>query len=307
MVRSRSSSKRCASMRSRSQLHVDSVPGNGRVGHRDPGGMATADRAVPGGGNRASRDRVGHEAEVMDKGEGVERNEVAGDRLVITIDGPAAAGKTTVASAVAETIDALFFDTGVIYRALTLAAIEHGVPADEGLRLTGLASHLDIRVTPPSVADGRLYDVWLEGKDVTWEIRAPEVDKLVSPVSAHAGVRRALLDVQRRIGHSAGRVVMAGRDVGTVVMPDADLKIWLDASLEERARRRQRELAQRGIDRPVEEVLTEMAERDRIDASRSIAPMKPAANAVTIQTDGKSVDEVVQEIVRLAEEQVGQR
>src|SRR5690606_28441239 len=110
-----------------------------------------------------------------------------------------------------------------------------------------------------------------------------------------------------RIGHSAGRVVMAGRDVGTVVMPDADLKIWLDASLEERARRRQRELAQRGIDRPVEEVLTEMAERDRIDASRSIAPMKPAANAVTIQTDGKSVDEVVQEIVRLAEEQVGQR
>lgn len=205
-----------------------------------------------------------------------------------------------MASAAARRLDALFFDTGVVYRALTLAALEYGVPPEDALRLAGLAAQLDIRVTPPSRQDGRFYDVWLEGRDVTEEIRSAAVDRAVSVVAAHPAVRRALLDVQRRIGRS-GRVVMTGRDIGTVVMPDADLKIWLDASPEERARRRQRDLARQGIHRSVEEIMEELARRDRLDAERPVAPMAPARDAVVIVTDGRTVDEVVDEIVRLAE------
>lgn len=201
---------------------------------------------------------------------------------------------------VARRLDALYFDTGVVYRALTLAALEHGVPPQDALRLAGLASHLDIRVTPPSTADGRLYDVWLEGRDVTWDIRSAEVDRAVSEVSAHPQVRRALMGIQRRIGHSAGRVVMVGRDIGTVVMPRADLKIWLDASLDERARRRQHELELRGIHRSFDEIRAEMAARDRFDAEREAAPMRPAPDAISIDTDGRTVADVADIIVGLA-------
>lgn len=226
------------------------------------------------------------------------------DHLVIAIDGPAAAGKTAVGSAVARRLDALYFDTGVVYRALTQAALERQVDPNDGLRLAGLAATLEITVAPPSQQDGRLYDVRLEGQDVTWAIRAAEVDRNVSAVSAHPAVRRALLGVQRRIGRS-GRVVMAGRDIGTVVMPNADLKVWLDASLDERARRRQQELARRGLDRPLEEIREEMERRDRLDAGRASAPMRVAPDAVVIDTDGRSIAQVVDEIVRLAT--VGER
>lgn len=228
------------------------------------------------------------------------------DHLVVAIDGPAAAGKTTVASAVARRLDALYFDTGVVYRALTLAALERGVPPGDALRLAGLARHLTIAVRPPSADDGRLYDVWLEGRDVTWAVRSPEVDRAVSEVSAHPAVRRELLGIQRRIGRS-GRVVMTGRDVGTVVMPDADLKVWLDASPEERARRRQAELAGRGSARDLAVVQAEMAARDRQDATRSVAPMAPAPDAIVVDTDGLSIDRVVDRVVELAEAAAGQR
>ncbi|HUZ00420.1 MAG TPA: (d)CMP kinase [Thermomicrobiaceae bacterium] len=224
----------------------------------------------------------------------------AADHLVVAIDGPAAAGKTTVASAAARRLDALYFDTGVIYRALTLAALERGVPPADALRLAGLARHLKIEVRPPSRADGRLYDVWLEGRDVTWDVRSTDVDRAVSEVSAHPAVRRELLGIQRRIGRS-GRVVLTGRDVGTAVLPEANVKIWLDASLDERARRRQAELALRGTERDLAVVRAEMADRDRLDATRSSAPMAPAADAVRLDTDGLTVDEVVERIVELAE------
>src|SRR5690606_5042157 len=125
-----------------------------------------------------------------------------------------------------------------------------------------------------------------------------EVDRAVSAVSAHPGVRRALLGVQRRIGRS-GRVVMTGRDVGTVVMPDADLKIWLDASLDERARRRQKELAERGVVLDIETVRADMAARDHADASRAVAPMTASPDAVTIDTDGRTIDSITEEIVRM--------
>ncbi|HET9017221.1 MAG TPA: (d)CMP kinase [Thermomicrobiaceae bacterium] len=220
------------------------------------------------------------------------------DHLVVAIDGPAAAGKTTVASQTARRLDALYFDTGAVYRALTLAALERGVPPGDGLRLAGLARHLNLDVRPPSRDDGRLYDVWLEERDVTWDVRSADVDRAVSEVSAHPAVRKELLGVQRRIGRS-GRVVMAGRDIGTVVMPRADVKVWLDASLEERARRRQAELAARGEDRDLAAVRREIAERDRQDAERAAAPMTPAPDAVVIETDGLTIAEVVDRVVDL--------
>lgn len=223
------------------------------------------------------------------------------DHLVIAIDGPAAAGKTTVGEAVARRLNALYFDTGVIYRALALAALERDIDVVGSTpRLLDLARGLDVRVAMPSQADGRHYDVLLNGRDVTWAIRSADVERAVSPVAAHPAIRRALLPIQREIGGS-GRVVMTGRDIGTVVMPDADLKIWLDASLEERARRRWRELAARGIDRPLAEIQAEMEERDRRDSQRSIAPMRPAPDAVHIQTDGRTIADIVEEIGALAE------
>jgi cytidylate kinase len=218
-----------------------------------------------------------------------------GPHLVIAIDGPAAAGKTTVANELARRIDALMFDTGVIYRALALASLEAGVDPDDGRRLAEMAEGLPLAVERPSIADGRTCDVLLDGRDVTWAIRAPEVDRIVSAVSAHPAVRAALLALQRAIGRS-GRVVMVGRDIGTVIMPDADVKIWLDASLDERARRRTLDLARLGQPASFDDVRAEMLERDRFDAQRSAAPMRPATDAVIIPTDGLSVEEVVNRI-----------
>ena len=199
----------------------------------------------------------------------------------------------------ADQLDGLLFDTGVVYRALTLVALGRGVSPDDGDALTDLVGKIDITITTPSADDGRQYDVYIDDADVTWAIRDPEVDRAVSAVSAHAQVRAALLPLQREIGRS-GRVVMPGRDVGTVVMPDADLKIWLDASIGERARRRQVELAQRDIVATIGEVKTEMRQRDEQDASRSEAPMAPADDAVIIDTDDRDIEDVVKQILQLA-------
>jgi CMP/dCMP kinase len=221
------------------------------------------------------------------------------DRFVIAIDGPAASGKSTVAAAVARCLDALIFDTGAVYRALTLAALERDISPYDGPRLARLIDEIDIAVVPPSSGDGRQYDVLIDGRDVTWAVRDQRVDRAVSPVSAHAEVRRGLLDLQRNIGRS-GRVVMPGRDIGTVVMPDADLKIWLDASIDERARRRQLELAERGIDVSLDEVRSEMRSRDVFDSSRAEAPMEPASDSVVIATGGRTVEDIVRQILDLA-------
>ena len=222
-------------------------------------------------------------------------------QIVVAIDGPGGAGKSTVAAEVARRIGGLYFDTGVVYRALALVALENGVALDDEAELARLARELRIRVTPPSEQDGRLYDVWLDGRDVTWAIRTPEIDRAASQVAAHREVRSALLGLQREIGRS-GRVVMAGRDIGTVVMPDAPVKVWLDASLEERARRRQRDLAARGVVVSLEDVKAELAERDRRDAERAVAPMRPAEDAVVIDTDGRSIEDVVRLVIKVIEE-----
>jgi cytidylate kinase len=219
----------------------------------------------------------------------------------IAIDGPAASGKSTIGEALARWLGYLYFDTGVMYRAVTRAALARGVPIADEAAVTALAEHLRIDVTPPTADDGRQYTVLADGQDVTWAIRAPEVDGNVSPVSAYAGVRRALVPQQRRIA-AGGRVVMVGRDIGTVVLPEADLKVYLDATVEERARRRWLEIQARGEKADYQVVLVSMRRRDGIDSNRRVSPLRPAEDAVVVDTTGLSIEEVLARVERLIEE-----
>jgi cytidylate kinase len=218
----------------------------------------------------------------------------------IAIDGPAASGKTTLGMLLAEALCYLFLDTGVMYRAVTWAALQRGVALDDEQALKDLAESADIDVRLPSKADGRTSDVLIDGQDVTWKIRLPEVEANVSVVSAYPGVRQALTVQQHRIG-LRGRIVMVGRDIGTVVMPDADLKIYLDASIEERARRRYEEVRRRSEQASLEVILRGMRERDRIDSSRQVAPLRPADDAVILNSDGLDAREVLEEVLALVQ------
>ncbi len=177
-----------------------------------------------------------------------------------------------------------------MYRAVTLAALRRGVPLRDEAAVADLARDVKIEVTPPHVGDGRQYTVWLDGADVTWELRAPEVDAGVSIVSAYAGVRVEMVRQQRRIA-GQGRVVMVGRDIGTVVMPDADLKIYLDAGVEERARRRYEELRDRGEPADYEQVLAALRRRDELDSSRAHSPLRPAPDAIIIDSTRQTPEE----------------
>jgi cytidylate kinase len=218
---------------------------------------------------------------------------------VITIDGPAASGKSTLGKNLAEILDYLYFDTGVMYRAVTWIALQRGISIGDEAAVTFLAESLPIDVRPPSVSDGRAYDVWVDNEDVTWDIRKPEVEANVSEVSALPGVRRALTAQQRRIG-LRGRVVMVGRDIGTVVMPEAALKIYLDASAEERARRRYLELRQRGEQADQQAILQAMRARDFIDSTQDVAPLRPAGDAVILSSDGLDANQVLRRAIALA-------
>ncbi len=210
---------------------------------------------------------------------------------IIAIDGPAASGKSTLGFRLAEVLGYLYFDTGLMYRAVTWLALNQGIDLHNEDAVTRLAEDVPIEVTAPSLEDGRACDVVVDGHDITWEIRKPEVDANVSLVSAYPGVRKALTIQQRRIG-MRGRVVMVGRDIGTVVLPEADLKIYLDASPEERAHRRHKEIVGRGGRSNYEDVLEKVIDRDRIDSTRAIAPLKPAADAVILDSDALDADEV---------------
>lgn len=215
--------------------------------------------------------------------------------MIIAIDGTAAAGKSTIAEKLAEFLGYFYFDTGVMYRAVTWAALTSLYSIDDEQAVSDLANEVQIDVRPRSKTDGRKYDVLLDNKDVTWEIRKPEVDANVSQVSTYQGVRRAMTEQQRRIG-IRGSVVMVGRDIGTVVHPEADLKIFLDASVEERAMRRYNEEITRGETAVYEDVLRSLKFRDKIDSTRKLAPLKPAEDAILIDTDGLSIDEVLSKI-----------
>ena len=218
----------------------------------------------------------------------------------IAIDGPAASGKSTLGKKLADVLGYLFLDTGVMYRAVTWAALQRGIPLQYEEAVNALAENCVIDIHPASCEDGRTNDILVDGQDVTWDIRRPEVDANVSLVSSYAGVRCALTDQQRRIGQR-GKVVMVGRDIGTVVLPEADLKIYLNASAEERARRRYKEIVARGESADYAEILAAMQVRDAFDASRDLAPMRPAEDAHVIDSDDLDIQGVLEYARRLLE------
>jgi len=213
----------------------------------------------------------------------------------IAIDGPAASGKSTVGAWLAKSLAYLYFDTGVMYRAITWAALKRGIHIADDEAVTRLAEEVRIVVSRPNEDDGRQYTVLADGEDITWDIRKAEVDWAVSPVSAYPGVRKALTAQQRRIGQK-GCVVMVGRDIGTVVMPEAHLKIYLTASPEERARRRYVEQIARGQESDYDEVLRDMKRRDRIDSGRETAPLRVAEDAIVVDSTPMSIDSVLAHI-----------
>lgn len=217
---------------------------------------------------------------------------------IIAIDGPAASGKSTLGLRLANELGYLFFDTGVMYRAITWLALARGIDVQDEAAVSELAEETQIDIGPATKADGRAADVIVNGEDITWETRRRKVDANVSIISAYARVRRALGEQQRRIG-LRGQVVMVGRDIGTVVLPDADLKIYLDAKAEERARRRYEEVRARGGEANYDEILAKVIERDRIDSTRDVAPLRAAEDAIVLDSDKLSADEVFERALAL--------
>lgn len=217
---------------------------------------------------------------------------------VLALDGPAAAGKTVVGRAVAQRLGWQFFDTGVLYRALTWKALRDGVDPDDAEALACLAARVRIEVNPSADPERRPYDVRVDGVDVADEIRSPRVDGTVSRVSAHESVRAALQPAQRALARMPG-VVVAGRDIGTVIFPRALAKVFLDASPGVRAHRRVLERGAVGQDAQAMEAA--LVERDQQDRHRATAPLRPADDAVVLNTDDLSVDEVIARVLDLVQ------
>ncbi len=209
-------------------------------------------------------------------------------RLVVALDGPGSSGKSSVGAAAASRVGYRFCDTGLLYRAVTWLAEHRGIEVDDPVALSALVDAVELG----SDGDGRLSRVLVDGVDHTEDVRGPEVDSAVSTVSAVPELRTALLARQRDMARDGG-IVMAGRDIGTVVLPDADLKIFLDASVEERATRRTLE---RGLDPEgpeAEDILAALRRRDDLDRNRRVAPLRPAADARIIVTDGNRFEDTV--------------
>jgi len=216
----------------------------------------------------------------------------------IAIDGPAASGKSTIGALVAEKLGYVWLDTGIMYRAVACEALETGVAIEDEKAVTLLAEGLDVDVVQASVEDGRQFDVLINGKDRTWEIRSNEVNGSVSEVSVYPGVRVAMTDLQRKIA-SRGHIVVLGRDIGTVVLPDADMKIYLDASIEVRAQRRLLEELARGNQLDLEKTIEMLRHRDVIDSTREHAPLKAAEDAILVNTDHLNIEQVVAKIMEI--------
>ena len=214
---------------------------------------------------------------------------------IIAIDGPVASGKSTVGKRLADRLGYLFFDTGLMYRALTFLALRAGIPVSDSGALARFASVAEIDVRPPTGVerDGRDATVMAGEEDITHQLRSRDVEDNVSPVAAVPEVRAILTAAMRRVG-LRGRVVMVGRDVGTAILPEADAKIFLTASVEHRAQRRYDEISARGESRSYDDILANLAERDRIDSSRQTAPLRAADDAAQIDTSGLTLDEAVE-------------
>ncbi|WP_028986644.1 (d)CMP kinase [Thermicanus aegyptius] len=213
----------------------------------------------------------------------------------IAIDGPAGAGKSTIARSLAARLKALYIDTGAMYRALTLKAKEAGVSADDEAGLTKLLEETEIRLFSTGEGSERVV---MDGRDVTEAIRHPDISRLVSIVSKHPRVREIMVNRQRKMAEE-GDVVMDGRDIGTVVLPYADLKIFLTASIQERAMRRYRELWEKGHSPNLSQLEEEIKKRDRLDAERSHSPLKKAEDAILVDTTHLTIQEVVDRLYSL--------
>lgn len=219
---------------------------------------------------------------------------------IIAIDGPAGAGKTTTARQVAARLGLIHLDTGAMYRAVALKALRQGCDIENHREIERVADSAKIEIR--HVQD--VQRVFLDGEDVTEAVRLPEVSKAVSPVSEIPGVRRRLVAMQRQLGQ-AGGVVMEGRDIGTVVFPDADLKIFLTADLKERTRRREKDLEASGVNADFDSLAAAIKERDRRDQSRADSPLRRAPDAISIDTTQMTFEEQVEEIVRLFQAKCG--
>ncbi len=221
--------------------------------------------------------------------------------MIIAIDGPAASGKSTVARALAARLGAHYLDTGAMYRAVALKALRSGVALDDRASLGALAR--DVNITFEHEGDSPVpTSVLLDGEDVTADIRTPAVDEAVSPVASAPEVRAAMVPVQHAAAAGPHDVVVEGRDIGTVVFPEAGVKVFLTASAEERARRRHSELSGRGVEVAAEAVRTGLERRDEADSTREAAPLVPAHDAVHVDTTGLAIDEVVEVIAGLVTE-----
>lgn len=216
---------------------------------------------------------------------------------VIAIDGPAGSGKSTISFHLADKLGYLFVDTGVFYRAITLMALQQEITLDDHEAL-GTMTHnarIDIRPTPDDPA--RQYTVWIQEQDVTSQLRTEQVDRNVSTVAAVPQVRRELMHVQRYAAEQ-GNIIMAGRDIGTTVLPDADLKLYIDASIEERARRRHRQKMESGESVDINEIEETLRKRDDEDMNRELSPLTQAEDAVYILTDNMTIEAVVDRILQ---------
>lgn len=224
--------------------------------------------------------------------------------LIVAIDGPAGAGKSTVSKLLARRLGLSFVDTGALYRTVALSARRQGIAATDDLALGALLGRIRISFK----ATGEDNRVYLDGEDVSADIRTPEISLLASAVSARPVVRQGLLGLQRRLALEAPvGAVLEGRDIGTVVFPDADLKFFLEANADVRARRRYEELFQKGSESTLDAVLADQIKRDRDDSSRAVAPLKAAEDAVRVDTSGLPLSEVVQRLERLIRERLAAR
>jgi CMP/dCMP kinase len=221
-------------------------------------------------------------------------------KISIAIDGPAAAGKSTVAKIIAQKLSYIYVDTGAMYRSLTWKALREGVELENPDKLFELLKKTDITL----VNEANKQKVMVNGIDVTEEIRKPDVTRNVSIVSKHKSVRNEMVRRQQELGKNGG-VVMDGRDIGTHVMPGAEVKIFLLASVDERAIRRHRENIEKGIESDLEQIKKEIAERDKLDTERKIAPLKKADDAIEIDTTSLSVKEVADKILAIVHERIG--
>jgi len=215
---------------------------------------------------------------------------------IIAIDGPAGSGKSTTAKMVAARLGFTYLDTGAMYRVVTLFALENGVDPEDARALEAIAS----RITIEFRTEEDVNHVYLNGADVTEAIRTPEVTSAVSPVSAHAGVRKAMVARQRDLARKGG-VVAEGRDTTSVVFPEADIKVYLEASLEERARRRLIDFSRQGIDSTLDEQMELLSKRDEYDSGRANSPLTKTGDSVLVDTTNLNIEEQVDKIIKLVQ------